>query len=103
MKAGFVRMLLLIGASAVANACFAQTGAPFPGPKTDFRGFDCYRVPCGGDGRPFIVVVPKQAAPGMPWIWCGSFWGDKVIHQHTMKHRHTPRRSSETPSRTDPC
>jgi pimeloyl-ACP methyl ester carboxylesterase len=49
------------------------TVAPlFPGPKSAYHGFDRYdfRV----DGCDTIVVAPKQAAPGRPWIWRAEFF-----------------------------
>jgi alpha-L-fucosidase len=57
----------------------AAEAVPYPGTKKDFYGFDSYRLPGGEETRPFYVVVPKQAAPGNPWIWCGSYWGDKRV------------------------
>jgi hypothetical protein len=49
--------------------------APFPGEKSDFRGYDRYRFTV--DSSNVMVVCPKQAAPGKPWLWRGAFWGDK--------------------------
>lgn len=46
--------------------------APFPGARSDWNGYDAYDFECGG--RPAKVVVPKEAAPGMPWIWRALFW-----------------------------
>lgn len=45
----------------------------FPGKKTDFHGFDRYefRTKTGVNVK---VVVPKQAAPGKPWLWRSLFW-----------------------------
>jgi dienelactone hydrolase len=50
---------------------------PFPGIKSDFRGCDLYRFKVGG--TPVSVICPKTPAPGKPWLWRGSFWGDKMI------------------------
>lgn len=45
------------------------TPQPFPGQKSLFSGtFDMYKD--GGN----IVVVPKQAAKGKPWVWRARFW-----------------------------
>jgi pimeloyl-ACP methyl ester carboxylesterase len=59
---------------------FASVGAlsaaePFPGEKSDFRGFARHRLTV--DGHSVTVVCPTQAAPGRPWLWRGAFWGDK--------------------------
>ena len=53
--------------------------SPYPGSKIDFHGFDSYRLLDAEGTRPFYLVVPKQVAPGKPWLWCGAFWGDKMI------------------------
>ena len=29
------------------------------------------------DGKPVLVVVPREAAPGKPWVWHGEFFGHK--------------------------
>jgi len=68
---GFILLLL-------ASQAGLQADIPFPGTKQDFYGFECYRLPGGGDIKPYYVVIPKQAAPSKPWIWSGAFWGDKM-------------------------
>jgi pimeloyl-ACP methyl ester carboxylesterase/lysophospholipase L1-like esterase len=47
--------------------------APFPGRKSQWEGFDRYDFEV--NGKPAIVVVPKQALPGKPWAWRGEFFG----------------------------
>jgi lysophospholipase L1-like esterase/pimeloyl-ACP methyl ester carboxylesterase len=47
--------------------------APFPGRKTEWKGFDRYDFEM--DGKPAIVVAPKQPLAGRPWIWRGEFFG----------------------------
>ena len=51
------------------------SGAPFPGKKTAWNGYDKYDFEV--DGRPVLVVVPKETAPGRPWVWHGEFFGHK--------------------------
>ena len=46
---------------------------PFPGKKGSFQGFDRYDFT--QEGAKCIVVVPKSAAPGKPWIWRARFFG----------------------------
>ncbi|TWU54736.1 Arylsulfatase [Rubripirellula tenax] len=48
-------------------------GNAFPGEKTDFKGFDLYKVKTA---KGYLsVVCPKEAAPGKPWMWrSGMFW-----------------------------
>jgi pimeloyl-ACP methyl ester carboxylesterase len=71
-------LLASLTAFGVAGADKVAGEEAFPGEKTDFRGYDRYEfivLP----GRPNVIVIcPKQAAAGKPWIWCGSFWGNKV-------------------------
>lgn len=46
---------------------------PFPGRKSRWEGFDRYDFKV--NGKPVIVVAPKRALPGRPWIWRGEFFG----------------------------
>ncbi|MEO8426168.1 MAG: GDSL-type esterase/lipase family protein [Verrucomicrobiota bacterium] len=48
---------------------------PFPGVRSSWNGFDRYDFEV--DGKPVLVVVPRQAAPGKPWVWHGEFFGHK--------------------------
>jgi len=50
-----------------------QLAAPFPGKRSQWEGFDRYDFEV--NGKPAIVVVPKQALPGKPWAWRGEFFG----------------------------
>lgn len=63
-----------------APAC--DLNQPFPGVKSQWNGCDRYDFTCMG--RDALVVVPKKAAPGRPWIWRPAFFGafpmvDKVL------------------------
>lgn len=44
----------------------------FPGPKTDYHGYDRYDFEV--DGCKAIVVTPKEPAKGRPWIWRAEFF-----------------------------
>jgi len=57
----------------LAAAKSASGVAPFPGHKSRWREFDRYDFKV--NGKPAIVVVPKEALPGRPWIWRGEFFG----------------------------
>jgi len=47
-------------------------GNAFPGEKTDFKGFDLYKVKTA---KGYVsVVCPKKSAPGKPWLWRSMFW-----------------------------
>lgn len=67
--------LFLVASSVLAQPTPASDAAPFPGTKTTWSGFDRYDFTV--DGKPVLVVVPKVAAPGKPWVWHGEFFGHK--------------------------
>jgi lysophospholipase L1-like esterase/pimeloyl-ACP methyl ester carboxylesterase len=48
---------------------------PFPGRRSSWNGFD--RFDFEVDGKPVLVVTPRQSAPGRPWVWHGEFFGHK--------------------------
>src|SRR5436853_5395418 len=84
----------LPGFVGVGPAAGAQADSPppaFEGAKSSWHGFDRYDylvdektlavTPADGQTkgavkaqRRCIVVVPKQAAAGRPWSWCGCYW-----------------------------
>lgn len=65
--------LALIVSLALAACCLpARADAPFPGEKSQWRGFDRYDFDV--DGVKSLVVVPAKAAPGNPWIWRAEFF-----------------------------
>ncbi len=53
----------------------AAAEAPFPGDRTSWNGYDRYDFSV--DGKPVLVVAPKQPAPGKPWVWHGEFFAHK--------------------------
>jgi pimeloyl-ACP methyl ester carboxylesterase len=57
---------------AAAGAAAAADPAPFPGPASDYRGFAKHEFVA--EGQHLLVVEPKQAAPGRPWIWRCEFF-----------------------------
>ena len=66
-----VAVLCVLGGSVLA----AESGAPFPGKQSVWNGYDRYDFPV--DGKNLLVVVPKLAAAGKPWVWHGEFFGHK--------------------------
>lgn len=48
------------------------TRQAFPGKKSDWNGFDRFDFIC--NGRQAIVVAPRKAAEGRPWIWRPAFF-----------------------------
>ena len=66
--------LLCLSLLLIAAASAVETDAmPFPGKKSQWNGYDRYDFAV--DGRSAIVVTPKRAAEGRPWIWRARFWG----------------------------
>ena len=45
----------------------------YPGEKSTWEGCDRYDFKV--EGRDALVVIPKEAAPGNPWIWRPAFFG----------------------------
>ena len=45
---------------------------PFPGQRSEWNGYDRYDFKV--DGREAIVVVPRQARVGNPWVWRPAFF-----------------------------
>lgn len=58
---------------ALAAACAATRPRPFTGATNEWSGFERVDFEC--EDRPATVVVPRQAAPGRPWLWRGEFFG----------------------------
>ena len=53
----------------------AEEPAPFPGKRSTWNGYDRYDFVVSG--KPVLVVAPRQAAAGKPWVWHGEFFGHK--------------------------
>jgi pimeloyl-ACP methyl ester carboxylesterase len=69
-----VASLVMGGAAGLLRAAEPGTQtAPFPGRQSAWNGFDRYDFTL--DGRACIVVLPKTAAEGKPWIWRARFFG----------------------------
>ena len=77
MMAGGCRNAVLAAlVCAVACSAAAEKETPpvsFPGKRTTWHGFDRYAFT--HDGRKCLVIPPKQAAEGKPWIWRARFFG----------------------------
>ena len=59
-------------AAAADSTAVPAAGQAFDGKQSDYRGYRRYDSVV--DGCPTIVVVPRQAAPGKPWIWRAEFF-----------------------------
>ena len=62
-------MLMVLGLCAVARA---EEKATFEGKQGDYHGYTRYDWTV--DGCKTIIVTPKQAAAGRPWIWRAEFF-----------------------------
>jgi pimeloyl-ACP methyl ester carboxylesterase len=65
------RLPLLLGLLAM-SALVAAEPAPFPGTTGEYRGFRKHEFTA--DGQRFLVVEPRQAADGHPWVWRTEFF-----------------------------
>lgn len=63
----------LLAALVVSLTAHAEDAPAFPGKKSAWNGYDRYDFTVAD--KPAIVVAPKQAAPGKPWLWRGEFFG----------------------------
>ena len=72
MVAGLVGLASLAARPEASLAGDALKVAPWPGKTSTFQGYQRYDFTV--DGRQCIVVVPKTAAPGRPWIWRAEFF-----------------------------
>lgn len=66
---------VLTTAVVVASLAIPVSAETFPGKKSDWNGFDRFDFEVAG--KPVLVVAPKEAAPGKPWVWHGEFFGHK--------------------------
>ena len=57
----------------------------FPGNTSDWHGFDRYDFEV--DGKPVLVIVPKEVAAGRPWVWHGEFFGHKPAPDIALLNR----------------
>ncbi len=72
---GGMRKFQLFGVFMLLALSFAKPSgaADYPGTTGDFFGFE--RHDFERDGRACILVLPKEAAEGKPWIWRARFFG----------------------------
>ena len=70
-----VGAILLLQTMASPCPLAAAEDASFPGKMSEWNGYDRYDFEV--DGKPVLVVAPKTAAPGRPWVWHGEFFGHK--------------------------
>lgn len=74
----FVCVALVCATADWSTSAIAEEAVPpalFPGKRSVWNGFDRYDFTVSG--KPVLVVAPKQAAPGKPWVWHGEFFGHK--------------------------
>lgn len=71
-----------IAAATVVTLLFAGRAVAAESPasprdmkQSEWNGFS--RIDFEVDGKPVLVVQPKEPAPGKPWVWHGEFFGHK--------------------------
>lgn len=67
--------VILLFAMSGWNVMAGPPAAALPGERSVWNGFPRFDFEI--DGRPVLVVTPKQAAAGRPWVWHGEFFGHK--------------------------
>ena len=65
-------MVLLGDSTSIAQPAATAPAQPFPGKQSSYKGYVRYDFTL--DGCATIVVVPRQAAAGVPWIWRAEFF-----------------------------
>ena len=73
MRALLILLLLSCTATATADAAAESTWPD--GTSSEWNGYPAHDFKLPGDGANCIVVSPKKAAEGRPWIWRARFWG----------------------------
>ncbi len=71
LAAGLI--ILSVSAARPATAEAADSPSTFPGTKSQWNGYERHDFEI--DGRKCLVVAPKTAADGRPWIWRARFFG----------------------------
>ncbi len=61
--------------SVVFAAAMPAAEVQFGGQVSDWNGYEKHDFEV--DGRPVLVVTPRAAAPGKPWVWHGEFFGHR--------------------------
>jgi pimeloyl-ACP methyl ester carboxylesterase len=65
------RRRLLVGCALLAGAPARAAG--WPGTTSSWNGYRRHDFTC--DGRPAVVVAPREPAADRPWLWRGEFFG----------------------------
>ena len=71
MKA-FSLCVVIASTCLLAYSAIAAEPVQLPGAKSSYKGFERYDFEV--DGCKAIVVAPKEALPGCPWIWRAEFF-----------------------------
>jgi lysophospholipase L1-like esterase/pimeloyl-ACP methyl ester carboxylesterase len=75
MNAGKPMAEAQVEAGKIAAQLRPLASLEIPGKRSLWYGFDRYDFEI--DGKPALVVAPRLAAPGRPWVWEGEFFGHK--------------------------
>lgn len=82
-----LRMLVRLGLSLLVLVLpsWGVADEPFMGKQSEWNGFARYDFEI--NGRPVLVVTPKESAKGKPWIWHGEFFGHKPAPDIALLHK----------------
>ncbi len=69
--------LFMLGITVVTTLHAEEQTAAFPGMQTEWNGFSRFDFEI--DGKPVMVIAPKEPALGKPWVWHGEFFGHKPV------------------------
>lgn len=77
MRIPFTLSLVIVAVlmSSLTTPQLSADNPPFPGARSSWNGFARYDFQV--DGQPVLVVAPRAAAPGKPWLWRGEFFGHR--------------------------
>jgi pimeloyl-ACP methyl ester carboxylesterase len=77
--------LILLGFLMIKASCASEQSKEVSGTEGNFHGFTQYSFEV--DGIESMIVVPKTAAKGKPWIWRARFYGHQPQFDIAMLER----------------
>lgn len=86
MRPTLAIFVLLISSNLFATTMPTQPlrAAQAPGiTQTEWHGYE--RLDFVVEGQPAILILPKEAAPGKPWVWRAEWFGDRHAPQVALE------------------
>jgi pimeloyl-ACP methyl ester carboxylesterase/photosystem II stability/assembly factor-like uncharacterized protein len=72
---GVLILASCLAAATAVDVLAADQAPEFPGKQSTWNGYVRYDFEV--DEKPALVVAPREAAPGKPWVWHGEFFGHR--------------------------